>query len=167
MSHWRANRNSVLRLFFVGSAGQDEHFKKTEGQIGQTQVFSPKRTRARTRRAFHGRDAGLHREGNSRRRLCAHRYSICLLLPLAIGPKIICRTQFVHLYISEPTPGPSGTQRQTTPGTPGPRKRSSGAAAAVCLSHSPSEIWPNTHSVFFSRSQRPQEKKAPSHRRRP
>ena len=38
---------------------------------------------------------------------------------------------------------------------------------AVCLSHSPSEIWPNTHSVFFSRSQRPQEKKAPSHRHRP
>ena len=38
---------------------------------------------------------------------------------------------------------------------------------AVCLSHSPSEIWPNTHSVFFSRSQQPQEKKAPSHRRRP
>ena len=39
----------------------DEHFKKTEGQIGQTQAFSPKRPRARTRRAFHGRDAGLHR----------------------------------------------------------------------------------------------------------
>ena len=38
---------------------------------------------------------------------------------------------------------------------------------AVCLSHCPSEIWPNTHSVFFSRSQRPKEKKAPSHRRRP
>ena len=31
-------------------------------------------------------------------------YSICLLLPLAIIPKIICRTQFVHLHISEPTP---------------------------------------------------------------
>ena len=101
LSHQRAKRNSVLGLFFVGSAGQDEHFKKTEGQIGQTQAFSPKRTRARTRRAFHGRDAGLHREGNSRRPLCAHRYSICLLLPLAIGPKIICRTQFVHLHISE------------------------------------------------------------------
>ena len=114
----------------VYSDCSDEHFKKTEGQIGQTQAFSPKRPRARTRRAFHGRDAGLHREGNSRRRLCAHRYSICLLLPLAIRPKIICRTQFVHLHISEPTPGPSGTQRQTTPGTPGPRKRSSGAAAA-------------------------------------
>ena len=55
----------------------DEHFKKTEGQIGQTQAFSPKRPRARTRRAFHGRDAGLHREGNSLRWLCAHRYSIC------------------------------------------------------------------------------------------
>ena len=61
----------------VYSDCSDEHFKKTEGQIGQTQAFSPKRPRARTRRAFHGRDAGLHREGNSRRRLCAHRYSIC------------------------------------------------------------------------------------------
>ena len=46
--------------------------------------------------------------GNSHRPLCAHRYSICLLLPLAVLPQIICRTQFVHLHISEPTPGPSG-----------------------------------------------------------
>ena len=72
---------------------------------------------------------GLHREGYSHRPLCAHRYSICLLLPLAIRPKIICRT--VHLHISETTPGPSGTQRQTAPGTshscqPGPQKRSLG-----------------------------------------
>ena len=52
----------------------------------------------------------------SHRPLCTHRYLICLLLPMAVGPKIICR-QFVHLPISEPTPGPSGTQRQTTPGT--------------------------------------------------
>ena len=94
-----------------------------------------KRTGARTHRAFHHRDAGRHPEGNSHRQLCAHRYSICLLLPPAVGPKIICRTQFVHLHISEPTPGPSGTQRQTTPGTsqghqPVPQKRSLGAATA-------------------------------------
>ena len=37
---------------------------------------------------------------------------------------------------------------------------------AVCLSHSPSEIWPNTHFVFLSQLG-PQEKKAPSHRRQP
>ena len=48
-----------------------------------------------------------------------------------------------------------------------PREPPQQVGRAVCLSHSPSEIWPNTHSVFFSRSQRPQEKKAPSHRRRP
>ena len=88
------------------------------------------------------------------------RYSICLLLPLAVRPKIICRTQFVHLHISESTPGPSGTQRWTTPGTsqsqPVPQKRSSGAATAVivknlavCLPHTPSEICPNIHFVFF------------------
>ena len=34
---------------------------------------------------------------------------------------------FVHLHISELTPGPSGTERQTTPR---PQKRSSGAATA-------------------------------------
>ena len=45
-----------------------------------------------------------------------------------------------------------------------PREPPQQVGRAVCLSHSPSEIWPNTHSVFFSRSQRPQEKKAPSHR---
>ena len=56
-------------------------------------------------------------------------------------------------------PGPSGTQRQTTPGTPqsrqpAPQKHSLGATSAVivknfivCLSNSPSEIWPNIH--FF------------------
>ena len=66
---------------------------------------------------------------NSHRSLCAHRYSICLLA-FATGcrAKIFCRIQFVHLHISELTPGPSGTQRQTTPGTsqsrqPGPQKR--------------------------------------------
>ena len=127
---------------FIGN--QDEHFKKTEGKIGKTQAFSkeshlhrscPKRTLARTHRDFHRRDAGLHREGNSHRMLCTNRYSIYLLLPLAVGPKIICRTPFVHLHISELTPGPSGTQRQTTPGTcqsrqPGTKKHSSGAATA-------------------------------------
>ena len=55
--------------------------------------------------------------------------------------------------------GPSGTQRQTTPGTsqsrqPAPQKLSLGATSAVivknfavCLSNSSSEIWPNIH--FF------------------
>ena len=150
MFHRRAKRNSVLGLFFVGSAGQDEHFKKTEGQIGKTQAFSPKRTRARTRREFHGRDAGLHRDGNSRRPLCAHRYSVCLLLPLAIGPKIICRTQFVHLHISEPTPGPRAhsDRRRLEPLGHGNAPWEQ-VGRVVCLSHSPSEIWPNTHSVFF------------------
>ena len=43
--------------------------------------------------------------------------------------------QFVHLHISETTPGPSGTQRQTTPGTsqgcqPAAQKHSLGAATA-------------------------------------
>ena len=48
-----------------------------------------------------------------------------------------------------------------------PREPPQQVGRAVCLSHSPSEIWPNTHSVFFSSSQGPQEKKAPSHRRQP
>ena len=117
------------------------------------------KNRSRTHREFHGRDTGLHGEGNSHCPLCAHRVSICLLLPLAVGPKIICRTQFVHLHISEPT---SGTQRQTTPGTlraaslghrNAPRKPPQQVGSvknlAVCLSHFPSEIWPNTHFVFI------------------
>ena len=69
--------------------------------------------------------------------LCAHRYTICLLLSLAVRPKIICRTQFVHLYISELTPGSSGTQSQTKPGPSHtqsrqltPQKRSSGTTRA-------------------------------------
>ena len=61
--------------------------------------------------------------------------SICLLLSLAVGPKIICRTQFVHLqiseefvhlHISEPMPGPSSTQSQTTPATSRTLGRSDG-----------------------------------------
>ena len=58
-------------------------------------------------------------------------------------------------------PGPSGTQRQTTPETsqrhqPTPQKCSSVAVTAgtvknfaVCLSNFPSEIWPNIHFVFY------------------
>ena len=34
-----------------------------------------------------------------------------------------------------------------------PREPPQQVGRAVCLSHCPSEIWPNTHSVFFSRSQ--------------
>ena len=80
----------------------------------------------------------------------------------------------VHLHISEPTPGPSGTQRQTTPGTsqgrqPAPQKRSLGAATvggvenlAVCLSHSPSEIWPNIHFVFCPTVSGPKKRKRQS-----
>ena len=76
--------------------------------------------------------------------------------------KIICRTQFVHLHISDPTPGPSGTQSETTPGTchthsrqNTPEKRSSSATIAgivenfaICMSNFPSEIWPNIHQIF-------------------
>ena len=99
-------------------------------------------------------------EGNCHCLLCAHRYSICLLSPLTAGPNIICRTQFVHLHISEPTPGPSSTQRQTTPGTsqsrqPVSQKRSSGAATAgivehfaFCLLNSPSVMW-QIFTLFF------------------
>ena len=132
----------------------------------------PKRTRARTRREFHGRDAGLHREGNSHRPLCTHRYSICLFLPLAVGQKIICRTQLVHLHISEPTLGPLGTQRQrrlerlratslghrNVPREP-PLQVGSGKSLVVCLSHSPSEIWPNTHFVFYPAVSGPRKRK--------
>ena len=53
-----------------------------------TSKSCPKRTRARTHQEFHRREAGLHREGNIHRPLCAHRYSVCLLLPLAVGPKL-------------------------------------------------------------------------------
>ena len=84
-------------------------------------------------------------------------------LSRAVRPKIICRTQFVHLHISEPTPGPSDTQSQTTPGIsytqshqPTKQKRSSGAPTTgivenftLCLSNSPSEIWPNIHLIFY------------------
>ena len=98
---------------------------------------------------------------------CVQRRTVttCSVLPgtQVLGPKIICRTQFVHLHISEPTPGPSGTQSQTTPGPshtqscqPMPQKRSSGAARAgnvenyaVCMSNSPSKIWTNIHLVFY------------------
>ena len=90
---------------------------------------------------------------------------------MAVEPKIICRTQFVHLHISESTPGPSGTQRRTTPGIsqrgqPVPQKRSSGAATAVivknlavCLPHTLSEICPNIHFVFFPAVSGPKKRK--------
>ena len=68
------------------------------------------------------------------------------------GQQNFCRTQFVHLHISELTPGPSGTQSRQ----PAPQKRSSGAAIAgivknfsVCLSNSPSEIWPYIYFVSY------------------
>ena len=130
-----------------------------------------KRSRARTNQAFHCRDTGHHPDGNCHHLLRSHSYSIFLLLPLAVRPKIICRTQFVHLHISEPTPIPSGTQRQTMPGTfqsrqPVPQKCSSGAAAAdivknfaICLSNSPSEIWPNIHFVFYPAGSSPKKRK--------
>ena len=63
--------------------------------------------------AFHHRNAGHHPEENCHCPLCPHRYTICLILSLAVREKIICRTQFVHLHISEPMPGPSRTQSQT------------------------------------------------------
>ena len=44
-----------------------------------------------------------------------------------------------------------------------PREPPQQVGRAVCLSHSASEIWPNTHSVFFSRSQRPQLRHALPH----
>ena len=67
---------------------------------------------------------------------------------------------FVHLHISEPTPGPSGTQRQTTPGAspscqPASQKHSSGTATAgivehfaVCLLNPPSVMW-QIFTLFF------------------
>ena len=71
------------------------------------------------------------------------------------------------MHISELTPGPSGTQRQSTPGTSqshqrGPQKRSSGGSVtnlAVCLSHSPFEIWPNIHFVFYPAVSSPRKRK--------
>ena len=46
-----------------------------------------------------------------------------------------------------------------------PREPPQQVGRAVCLSHSPSEIWPDIHFVFLSRSERPPEKEAPGHRR--
>ena len=151
----------------VYSDCSDEHFKKTEGQIGQTQAFSLKRTRARTRRAFHGRDAGLHREGNSRRRLCAQFVCFCHWLS---GQKLFAGLSLFTCTFQSLRRARRAhrDRRRLEPLGHGnaPREPPQQVGRAVCLSHSPSEIWPNTHSVFFSRSQRPQEKKAPSHRRR-
>ena len=93
---------------------------------------------------------------NSHRPLCTHRNSICLLLPLAVGPKIICR--FVHLHISEPTPvwhtEADNARNLSEPpalNVPWEPQQQVGSVKnlAVCLSHSPSEIWPNIHSFFF------------------
>ena len=46
-----------------------------------------------------------------------------------------------------------------------PREPPQQVGRAVCLSHSPSEIWPDIHFVFLSRSERPPEKEPPGHRR--
>ena len=46
-----------------------------------------------------------------------------------------------------------------------PREPPQQVGRAVCLSHSPSEIWPDIHFVFLSHSERPPEKEAPGHRR--
>ena len=79
---------------------------------------------------------------------------------LLARPNIICITQFICLHISEPTPCPSGTQRQSTPGTsqrlqPASQKHSSGAATAgivehfaVCLLNSHSVMW-QIFTLFF------------------
>ena len=138
----------------------------------------PKRTRARTRREFHLRDTGLHREGNSHCPICAHRYSVCLLLPLAVGPKIICRT---HLHISARLGSCTFQSRRRAhlahrgrrrleslraarlghrniPREP-PQQVSSVKSLAVCLSHSPSEIWQNIHFVFYPTVSGPRKRK--------
>ena len=76
--------------------------------------------------------------------------------------KIICRTQFVHLHISEPTPGrrahrdrrrlerlrAASLGHRNAPPEP-PQQVGSVKSLDVYLSHSPSEIWPNTHFVFI------------------
>ena len=54
---------------------------------------SLRRSRAQTNQIFHLRDAGKDPEENCHCPLRTHRYSVCLLLSLAIGPKIICSTQ--------------------------------------------------------------------------
>ena len=62
------------------------------------------------------RDTSHDPEEKGHRPLNAHRYSICLLLSLAVREKIICRILFVRLHISEPTPDPLGMQSQPTLG---------------------------------------------------
>ena len=102
--------------------------------------------------AFHRRDAG-HNPENCQRPLQPHRYSVCLLLSLAVGEKIICRTHFVHWHISELTPGPSFTQSQTTLDplarhTNVPPLPLEQVLFKILPSNSSSEIWPNIQLVF-------------------
>ena len=75
--------------------------------------------------------------------------------------KLLAALSLFTCTFSGLTPGPSGTQRQTTPGTshsrqPAPQKHSWGATTAgivknlaVCLSHFPPEISPKYSLCFF------------------
>ena len=81
---------------------------------------------------------------------------VCFCYSLS-GKKIICRTYFVHLHISELTPGPSGTQSQTMPGPshaqsrqPTPQKHSFSTARTDIVENFACQIHPLKFCKIFT-----------------
>ena len=103
-----------------GKIGQSsEAFSKTRMCIKERHLHRSRpspdadsRPQAKKKQAFHHRDASHDTEETCHCLLHAHGYCIRLLLSVAVSKKIICRTHYVHLHISEPTPGPSVTHTQ-------------------------------------------------------
>ena len=82
---------------------------------------------------------------------------VCFL-PLAVRPKIICRTQ-AHRGSRRLEPLRAASLGRRNVPHELPQQVGSVKSLAVCLSHSPSEIWPNTHFVFYPAVSSPRKRK--------